>query len=82
MAEGHKVHYLGREQMREAIEDTGATFHNDIHVQKDFYDAWRFRVTVCFFKWKLEMQLRNEKNPALLSIESWLVTRDPCNGLS
>ena len=69
MAEGHKVHYLGREQMREAIEDTGATFHNDIHVQKDFYDAWRFRVTVCFFKWKLEMQLRNEKKTALLSIE-------------
>jgi len=39
VAEGHKVHYLGREQMREAIEDTGATFHNDIHVQMDFYEG-------------------------------------------
>ena len=48
MAEGHEVHYLGREQMRDAIEDTGATFHNDLHVQKDFYDAWR-SVTVLFF---------------------------------
>eukprot|EP00435_Cladocopium_sp_Y103_P061493 s571_g23.t1 len=35
--EGHDVHYLCREQMREAIEDTGAVFHSDIETQPELY---------------------------------------------
>lgn len=34
---GHKVHFLCREQMREAIEDTGATFHNEIELLPEMY---------------------------------------------
>ena len=30
VALGHKVHYLSREQMRSAIEDTGASFWNEL----------------------------------------------------
>ena len=33
--QGHDVHYLCREQMREAIEDTGAMFHSDIETQPE-----------------------------------------------
>jgi len=36
---GHQVHYLSREQMREAIEDTGATFHSDIENEPELYDG-------------------------------------------
>ena len=35
--EGHEVHYLCREQMREAIEDTGAVFHSDIEAQPELF---------------------------------------------
>ena len=35
--QGHDVHYLCREQMREAIEDTGAVFHSDIETQPELY---------------------------------------------
>ncbi|CAE7665516.1 yojK [Symbiodinium sp. CCMP2456] len=35
--QGHDVHYLCREQMREAIEDTGAVFHSDIDTQPELY---------------------------------------------
>ena len=35
--QGHEVHYLCREQMREAIEDTGAVFHSDIETQPELY---------------------------------------------
>ena len=37
MQAGHEVHYLCREQMREAIEDTGAFFHSDIETQPELY---------------------------------------------
>lgn len=36
---GHEVHYLCREQMREAIEDTGASFHSDIQMQHELYEG-------------------------------------------
>mmetsp|Transcript_66238 Transcript_66238/g.191194 ORF Transcript_66238/g.191194 Transcript_66238/m.191194 type:complete len:542 (-) Transcript_66238:287-1912(-) len=36
---GHEVHYLCREQMRQAIEDTGAIFHSDIDVETELYDG-------------------------------------------
>ena len=32
--QGHDVHYLCREQMREAIQDTGAVFHSDIETHQ------------------------------------------------
>jgi len=38
---GHQVHYLCREQMREAIENTGARFHEDIQWQTELYDGQR-----------------------------------------
>lgn len=34
---GHRVHYLSREQMRTAIEDTGAIFHSDIDHLTELY---------------------------------------------
>lgn len=37
VSQGHAVHYLCREQMREAIEDTGARYHNDYEVQLELY---------------------------------------------
>lgn len=42
---GHQVHYLCREQMREAIEDTGAVFHSEVECQPELYkgrepDIW------------------------------------------
>ncbi|CAJ1393541.1 unnamed protein product [Effrenium voratum] len=36
---GHEVHYLCREQMREAIEDTGASFHSDIEAEPELYEG-------------------------------------------
>lgn len=36
---GHKVHYLCSEQMREAVEDTGATFHSDADNQPEMYSG-------------------------------------------
>eukprot|EP00928_Gymnodinium_smaydae_P056106 TRINITY_DN39534_c0_g1_i1.p1 TRINITY_DN39534_c0_g1~~TRINITY_DN39534_c0_g1_i1.p1 ORF type:complete len:559 (+),score=51.65 TRINITY_DN39534_c0_g1_i1:99-1775(+) len=36
---GHRVHYLCREQMREAIVDTGAMFHSDIVELEELYDG-------------------------------------------
>jgi len=37
--QGHEVHYLCRPQMREAVEDTGATFHSDLEIQAELYDG-------------------------------------------
>jgi UDP-N-acetylglucosamine:LPS N-acetylglucosamine transferase len=34
---GHKVHYVCAEQMREAIEGTGAMFHADVDVQPELF---------------------------------------------
>lgn len=34
---GHEVHYLCSEQMREAIEDTGATFHSEVEILRELY---------------------------------------------
>jgi hypothetical protein len=34
---GHEVHYVCAEQMREAIEDTGAVFHSDVDVQPELF---------------------------------------------
>mmetsp|Transcript_71731 Transcript_71731/g.222461 ORF Transcript_71731/g.222461 Transcript_71731/m.222461 type:complete len:547 (+) Transcript_71731:120-1760(+) len=34
---GHEVHYLCREQMREAIEDTGSAFHSDVEWETELY---------------------------------------------
>lgn len=39
VAFGHEVHYLCREQMRGAIEDTGAMFHSDVEVESELYDG-------------------------------------------
>jgi len=39
VAAGHEVHYTCREQMREAIEDTGATFHSDIELMPELYEG-------------------------------------------
>lgn len=36
---GHKVHYLCREQMQEAIEDTGASFHADTEQETELYSG-------------------------------------------
>mmetsp|Transcript_42836 Transcript_42836/g.99794 ORF Transcript_42836/g.99794 Transcript_42836/m.99794 type:complete len:527 (+) Transcript_42836:91-1671(+) len=36
---GHKVHYLCRRQMQEAIEDTGATYHSDLENQGELYNG-------------------------------------------
>jgi len=36
---GHEVHYLCREQMREAIEDTGSAFHSDVEWETELYDG-------------------------------------------
>eukprot|EP00928_Gymnodinium_smaydae_P025794 TRINITY_DN20444_c0_g4_i1.p1 TRINITY_DN20444_c0_g4~~TRINITY_DN20444_c0_g4_i1.p1 ORF type:complete len:563 (+),score=78.43 TRINITY_DN20444_c0_g4_i1:85-1773(+) len=37
--QGHEVHYLCREQMRDAIEDTGATFHSELQELTELYDG-------------------------------------------
>jgi len=39
VAAGHVVHYLCREQMREAIEDTGARFHADVEVERELFNG-------------------------------------------
>eukprot|EP00435_Cladocopium_sp_Y103_P020692 s2585_g5.t1 len=43
VSQGHKVHYLSREQMRAAIEDawadTGATFWNELEEETELYDG-------------------------------------------
>lgn len=39
VSQGHKVHYLAREQMRAAIEDTGATFWNELEEETELYDG-------------------------------------------
>lgn len=39
MASGHEVHYLCREQMREAIEGTGATFHDEVTAMPEMYEG-------------------------------------------
>jgi hypothetical protein len=36
---GHVVHYLCREQFREAIEDTGAKFHSDIDHEPEMFEG-------------------------------------------
>lgn len=36
---GHEVHYLCREQMREAIEGTGATFHDEVTAMPEMYEG-------------------------------------------
>ncbi|CAE7836391.1 yojK [Symbiodinium sp. CCMP2592] len=36
---GHEVHYLCREQMREAIEDTGAEFSNEVSECPELYEG-------------------------------------------
>ena len=36
---GHGVHYLCREQMREAIEDTGACFHCEVSEMPELYEG-------------------------------------------
>lgn len=36
---GHHVHYLSREHMRAAIEDTGATFHSDVEHEPEMYEG-------------------------------------------
>jgi len=36
---GHQVHYLCREQMRAAIQDTGATFHSDVEHEPELYNG-------------------------------------------
>ena len=37
VSQGHKVHYLSREQMRPAIEDTGATYWSEIEEEHELY---------------------------------------------
>ena len=37
LQQGHEVHYLCRQQMQEAIEDTGAVFHSDIEAQPELF---------------------------------------------
>lgn len=37
--QGHEVHYLCREQMRTAIEDTGSFFHSDLEVESELYEG-------------------------------------------
>jgi len=39
VAAGHDVHYLSREQMRQAIEDTGARFHSDVEQEPELYSG-------------------------------------------
>eukprot|EP00438_Fugacium_kawagutii_P008071 Skav214649 [mRNA] locus=scaffold1763:547:1767:- [translate_table: standard] len=36
---GHEVHYLCREQMREAIEGTGAEFHDEVQQMPEMYEG-------------------------------------------
>eukprot|EP00931_Biecheleriopsis_adriatica_P065795 TRINITY_DN40269_c0_g1_i1.p1 TRINITY_DN40269_c0_g1~~TRINITY_DN40269_c0_g1_i1.p1 ORF type:complete len:546 (-),score=92.00 TRINITY_DN40269_c0_g1_i1:1-1638(-) len=36
---GHQVHYLTREQHREAVEDSGATFHNEIEELTELHEG-------------------------------------------
>lgn len=36
---GHEVHFLCREQMRAAIEDTGSVFHSDTKVESELYEG-------------------------------------------
>eukprot|EP00928_Gymnodinium_smaydae_P012211 TRINITY_DN1443_c2_g1_i1.p1 TRINITY_DN1443_c2_g1~~TRINITY_DN1443_c2_g1_i1.p1 ORF type:complete len:582 (-),score=88.44 TRINITY_DN1443_c2_g1_i1:443-2188(-) len=37
--QGHEVHYRCREQMRAAIEDTGAAFHDEVQILSELYDG-------------------------------------------
>jgi len=39
VALGHEVHYLCREQMREAIEDTGSVFHSEVEQMPELYNG-------------------------------------------
>ena len=39
VSQGHQVHYLSREQMRPAIEDTGATYWSEMEEEHELYDG-------------------------------------------
>ncbi|CAE7740376.1 ydhE [Symbiodinium sp. CCMP2592] len=45
--EGQEVHYLCREQMKDAIEDTGATFHSEIEALPEMYEGRNVDIFGC-----------------------------------
>jgi len=57
---GHRVHYLCREQMREAIEDTGAVFHSDVEAEKELYATREPDIFGAFATLKKERDLESE----------------------
>jgi len=57
---GHEVHYLCRPQMREAIEDTGATFHSDVEHEPELYEGREVDLLGALKSLKQEYGLENE----------------------
>ncbi|CAJ1332592.1 unnamed protein product [Effrenium voratum] len=58
--QGHEVHYLSREQMRSAIEDTGAKFWNELEVESELYENREEDLMGATSALKKEQGLENE----------------------
>ena len=58
--EGHEVNYLCREQMKEAIEDTGATFHSEIEALPEMYEGRQIDIFGCLTDLQKEYGLEDD----------------------
>ena len=58
--EGHEVSYLCREQMKEAIEDTGANFHSEVEALPEMYEGRNVDLFGCLTDLQKEYGLESE----------------------
>eukprot|EP00437_Effrenium_voratum_P013875 CAMPEP_0181450790 /NCGR_PEP_ID=MMETSP1110-20121109/28356_1 /TAXON_ID=174948 /ORGANISM="Symbiodinium sp., Strain CCMP421" /LENGTH=518 /DNA_ID=CAMNT_0023575019 /DNA_START=57 /DNA_END=1613 /DNA_ORIENTATION=- len=64
--EGQEVHYLCREQMKDAIEDTGATFHSEIEALPEMYEGRNVDIFGCLSDLQKEYGL--EEDPLFVAM--------------
>jgi len=64
--EGQEVHYLCREQMKDAIEDTGATFHSEIEALPEMYEGRNVDIFGCLSDLQKEFGL--EQDPLFVAM--------------
>ncbi|CAE7243246.1 yojK [Symbiodinium sp. CCMP2456] len=64
--EGQEVHYLCREQMKDAIEDTGATFHSEIEELPEMYEGRNVDIFGCLSDLQKEYGL--EEDPLFVAM--------------
>ena len=64
--EGHEVNYLCREQMKEAIEDTGATYHSEVDELRELYEGRQLDIMGCLTDLQKEFGL--EEDPLIIAM--------------